>query len=215
MATHTIKMFIKFGQEEHMRDLFYNGTIYMNPIQYFRELEDNELRGDIYEGISRIKNYPAGQFEIPSLNYKGNYLKLQIRQSYKTVLGNICSFYCVSSHGWDDPTTFSIDEKNKRFGSHCVVIKDNVKFMALIKQKLKEQKIRYKHGFVDYYDKDRVDREIHLFEKPLEFEYQKEFRFYVERISADPFKFSIGSLEPIAELHRSNDIIDTLKLIVK
>jgi len=214
MATHTIQMFLKFGQAEHINDMYYNGTIFMNPIQYFRKMEDGELRGDPYEGISRIKNYPPGQFEIPSLNFKGNYLALQIREAYDTVLGNIFSLYCVSSHGWNNPNDFKIDEKIKKFGSHCLVIKDNVKFLSLIEEKLKQLKAAYTHNFVAYYDKDKVDREITLFEKPLEFGYQKEFRFYVKNKLNEPFAFSIGSLTDIAEVHNSNDVVDTLELKV-
>lgn len=205
-------MFLKFGQEEHIKDLYENGTIYMNAIQFFRGIEDNELRGDKYEGISKINNYPAGQIEIKSLNYKGKYLALQIRESYDTVLGNIFSLYCISSHGWKRPTDFKIDQKIKNFGSHCLVIKDNTKFLSLIEQKLKEMKIEYSHNLISYYDKDKVDREITLFEKPLEFEYQKEFRFYVKRKSDKPFYFSIGSLKEIAQIYKSNEVVDTLEL---
>lgn len=214
MAIHSIKMFLKFGQEEHINDLYQNGTIFMNAIQYFRKIEDGELRGDRYEGVSRIKNYPPGQFEIPSLNFKGNYLALQIREAYDTVVGNIFSLYCISSHGWENPNDFKIDEKVKQFGTHCLVVKDNVKFLSLIEQKLKELKVRFNHNFVTYYDKDKVDREITLFEKPLEFEYQKEFRFYIERKSDKPFVLSIGSLTDIAEIHKAKDIVDTLELRV-
>ena len=209
--TQSIKMFIKFGQEEHIKELYYNGTIFMNSIQSFRTIEDGELRGDKYEGVSRIKNYPPGQFEIPKLGYKGNYLALQIRESYETILGNIFSLYCVSSHGWENPNDFRIDERIKQFGTHCLMIKDCPKFLSLIENKLKKLKVVYKHGFVEYYNKEKVDREITLFEKPLEFEYQKEFRFYVKRRSDQPFIFSIGSLTNIAEMYKANDLIDTLK----
>lgn len=214
MATHQIKMFLKFGQEEHINDLYNNGTIFMNAIQCFRKMEDDELRGDRYEGVSKIKNYPPGQFKIPAINFKGNYLSLQIREAYDTVVGNIFSLYCISSHGWDNPNDFKIDEKIKKFGSHCLVVKDNVKFLSLIEKKLKELKVKFSHGFVNYYDKDKVDREITLFEKPLEFEYQKEFRFYVARKSDKPFVFSIGSLTDIAVIYNSKDIVDTLELKV-
>lgn len=212
MATDIIKMFLKFGHEEHINDLYHNGTIFMNAIQHFRKIEDGELRGDRYEGVSRIKNYPPGQFEIPSLNFKGNYLALQIREAYDTVVGNIFSLYCVSSHGWENPNDFKIDEKIKQFGSHCLLIKDNVKFISLIEEKLKELNVKFNHNFVNYYDKDKVDRKITLFEKPLEFEYQKEFRFYVERKSDKPYVFSIGSLKDVAEIYNSKDIVDTLEL---
>lgn len=212
MPKHTIKMFLKFGQREHLEDLYHNGTIYMNPIQYFRNLEDGELRGDSYEGVSRIKNYPKGHIEIPSIGYKGQYLALQVRHSYETVLGNIYSLYCISSHGWEDPRDFKIDAKNKRFGSHCLLVKDNVRFLKLIEDKLTELNVKFNHNLVDYYDKDKVDRAITLFEKPLEFGYQKEFRFYVERPSDQPFVFNIGCLKEISEIHDANYVIDTLEL---
>lgn len=43
MNAHTITMFLKFGAENHIKDLYYNGTIYMNSIQRFRKFEDGEL----------------------------------------------------------------------------------------------------------------------------------------------------------------------------
>ncbi|MCG9791216.1 hypothetical protein [Flavobacterium algicola] len=215
MTTHSIQMFLKFGEEKHINDLYHNGTIFMNPIQYFRKIEDGELRGDKYEGISKITNLPPGQFEIPSLNFKGNYLALQYRESYDIVLGNIFSLYCISSHGWNNPNDFKIDEKIKNFGSHCLVITDNAKFLSLIEEKLIELKVKFRHNFIKYYDKDKVNRTISLFEKPLEFEYQKEFRFYVERKSEKPFSFSIGSLKDIAEIYIAIDIVNTLKLKIK
>lgn len=185
---HTIKLLLKFGKEGDIKDLFHNGTIYMNPVQRFRKIEDGELRGDKYEGVSHIKNLPPGQFEIPSIGCKGNYSSFHLIESYENVLGNIYSLYCVSSHGWKNPLDFKIDKKIKKLGSHCLVIKDNQKFLSLIEAKLKELNVKFKHSFVEYYEKNTVNRKINLFEKPTEFEYQKEFRFYIERdILLNPF----------------------------
>jgi hypothetical protein len=209
---HTIKMFLKFGEEKDILDLYHNGTIYMSPIQRFREIEDGELRGDLYEGVSSIKNYLPGQFEIPSIGFKGNHLGIHLRESYKNVLGNIYSLYCISSHGWENPNDFKIDDRIKKFGSHCLMIKDNKKFLTLLEKTLKQLKVKFRHNFVEYYDKKAINRQISLFEKPLEFEYQKEFRFYVERESTEPFVFSIGSLVEISELYSSHLIVDELKL---
>lgn len=209
---YTINIFLKFGDEEHMKDLFHNGTIYMNPIQRFREIEDSGLRGDKYEGIIRIKNYPSGEFKIPALGFKGNYIALQVREAYEKVSGNIYSLYCISSHGWDNPMDFKIDNRIIEFGSHCVMIKDIPKFMSLIENELRKLKIKFIHDFVEYYDKDKVNREINLFEKPNSFEYQKEFRYYVDRPSTQPYVFKIGSLIDIAELHSTQLIIDELKI---
>lgn len=209
----TIKMFLKFGNEQNINDLFHNGTIYMNSIQRFREIEDNNLRGDKYEGVASIKNYPPGQFEIPSIGHKGNYISIHLLENYQEVLGNIYSLYCISSKGWTNPLDFKIDEKVKEFGSHCLMVKDNKRFLQMIEKGLKKMKVKYHHGFVNYYDKDNVNRKINLFEKPMEFDYQKEFRFYVERESTEPFVFKIGSLKNIAEIQPTNIIVDELKLL--
>lgn len=208
-------MFVKFGKKAHVIDLYENGTIYMNTIQYFRDLEDKELRGDVYEGVSKISNYPPGQFEIPSIDYKGNYLALHLRKSYKTVLGNIYSLYCISSRSVDIPEDFKIDTKNKRFGRYCLAIKDNKRFLSLIEEKLGELNVPFYHGFVNYYDKKEVNRDISLFEKPLEFEYQKEFRFYVDSGCKKPIPIKIGSLKNIAEIYSTSDFINSFKLILK
>ena len=49
---YNIKAFIKFGSEKNILDLYTNGTVFLNTIQYFRNIEDGELRGDKYEGVS-------------------------------------------------------------------------------------------------------------------------------------------------------------------
>lgn len=184
----------------------------MSPIQNLREIEDNGLRGDIYEGISSVKNYPPGQFRISSIGYQGNYLALHIRESYEKVFGNIYSLYCISLYNRENLDRFKIDKRMKEFGSHCLIIKDNKKFLSLIETKLRELRINFWHDFVRYYDKEAVSKGINLFEKPLEFEYQKEFRFYVERKATDCFSFSIGSLTDISEIYPSHLIVDELKL---
>jgi hypothetical protein len=210
--THIIHTLLKFGRETDINDLFYNGTIYMNSIQHFRQIEDGELRGDNYEGVVSIKNYPPGKIETPSIGYKGNYISLHLKQTHGQVFGNIYSLYCVSSYGWQSPLDFKIDEKIKRFGTHCLLVKDARKFISLIENKINQSNLKLVHGFVDYYDSKKVNRRIHLFEKPFQFEYQKEFRFYVERESIDPFVFSIGNLTDICEIHTTETVIEGLKL---
>jgi len=204
-------MFLKFGQEEHIMDLYKNGTIYINPIQYFRILEDNELRGDKYEGISKITNIPGGVIENKELNIKANFVHLELRESYKEVVGNIYSLYCISSFGFPNPLDYKFDERNLRFGSHCLMIKDNKAFLNLIEKKLKSLNLRFRHDFVEYYDRQTYNGKVTLFQKPKEFQYQQEFRFYVENKTIEPIVFQIGSLKGIAKVFQS-DAITTLEL---
>lgn len=205
-------MLLKFGQEAHIKDLFENGTIYMNSIQYFRTIEDGELRGDAYEGISNIVNLPPGKFEIPEFGFKGDYLALQLRGSYETVSGNIFSLYCISTKGWENPEDVKIDSKISRFGDSCLMVYKNKEFLSRLKMALELKGVKFSFDFVDYYDKDKVNRDISLFEKPLEFEYQKELRFYVNRRSTTPFVFQIGSLKDITEIMPAEKVIKTLEL---
>ncbi|KAA5536225.1 hypothetical protein F0919_00740 [Taibaiella lutea] len=208
----TITTFLKFGCEENIYDLLHNGTIYMNSIQHFRLFEDKELRGDIYEGASRITNCLPGEFEIPEIGFKGNYLNIHIREAFPEVLGNIYSLYCISSHGWGNPLEFEINQKVKEFGTHCLMVKNSERFLELIEEKLTEAGVKYSHGFVDYYDRMKISRKVNLFEKPMEFEYQKEFRFYVEREAIDPFVISIGNMENIAKVYSTDFVVDGLRL---
>lgn len=209
-----IKTFLKFGSEENINDLYRNGTIYMKPIQWFRKHHDefNNLRGDRYEGVSKVINGLPGEFEIPYIHYKGSHLGIHAYQSYEVLLGNLFCLFCISSNGWKNPNDFNIDKKMRGFGTHCLMVKDNARFLELIKEKLKELDVKYHIGFVDYYDEKKVNGTINLFAKRQVYAYQKEFRIYVERDEADDFKFQIGSLEGIAEAYRSDEIIKGLSL---
>ena len=211
---HTIKLFLKLGSEENILDLFETGTIYMNTIEYFRKVEDEELRGDKYEGVSKVINSLPGTFKIPGIDREFNYVKVHLKESYKKVLGNIYSLYAISSKGFPNPLDFKFDERNLRFGTHGVMIKDLPLFFNKIENELKKNNLKFSHGFVDYYDKEEVSREITLFEKPLEFEHQKEFRFYVENDKIKPIKIQIGSMKDYAEILKIEDILE-LKLEVK
>ncbi|NOQ26297.1 MAG: hypothetical protein GQ564_13110 [Bacteroidales bacterium] len=81
-----IGMFLKLGSYENIRDLYENGTVYLNTIQYFRNLEDNELRGDNYEDSTRIVNSLPRTFAIPEIDKEFKKEKnTQINISYPNV----------------------------------------------------------------------------------------------------------------------------------
>jgi len=212
---HTIKMFLKIGKEEHIKDLYENGTIYINTIEHFRKIEDEELRGDKYEGASEIINSLPGTFRISEIDRDFEYKKLHLKRAYETVLGNIYSLYCISSKGFPNLLDFKFDEKNLRFGSHCLMIKDNRFFFERIKSEIKNNGYEYEHGFVEYYDKDNTGyKKLTLFDKPKEFEYQKEFRFYIHNDILKPIKIQIGSLKGKAEIVEAKHLTN-LKLEIK
>ncbi|RCS28226.1 hypothetical protein DUT90_01200 [Polaribacter sp. WD7] len=202
-------MFLKLGSLENITDLYENGTIYINTIEYFKKIEDNDLRGDNYEGASEIINSLPGTFRIPGIDRDFKYEKVHLKKSFDQVLGNIYSLYCISSKGFPNPLDFRIDEKNLRFGTHCLLIKNSQYFFDKIQSELKNKGFDFRHGFVNYYDKDNVtNKELTLFDKPMEFEYQKEFRFYVHNNKLEPIKIRIGSLKDYAEIIQTKDLTE-------
>jgi hypothetical protein len=205
---YVIKMFLKFGSLENITDLYNNGTIYLNTIEYFRNLEDNKLRGDRYEGVIKITNSLPGVLSIPGIDKEIKYQKVHLRTSYDTILGNLYCLYCLSNHGFPDLLEFKIDKRNMRFGTHCLMIKDNVYFFNKIKSELRKNGFKFFHGFVDYYNKETINKELTLFEKPSEFEYQKEFRFYVINKALKPIIIHIGSLVKYSEIFKMEEIIE-------
>lgn len=205
-------MFLKFGSKENIEDLYQNGTIFMKPIEWFRKHEDEfkNLRGDTYEGVVSIKNIQPGKFEIPTIGYQGEHLGIHLLETHEAVLGNLYCLYCISSRGWDNQNEIKVDSKLAGFGTHCLMVKDNQKFLALIREKLNEMKVSYYMDFVEYFNEKAINRKINLFEKRLEFAYQKEFRIYIPQNLIQDFNFKIGRLKGIAEVHLTVDIINGL-----
>lgn len=199
----TIVAFLKFGRKEDILDLYENGTVYMNSIQHFRRIEDGYLRGDHYEGVSSIINSLPGQFDVMGKTI--NYLSIHIPQSYSEVYGNIYSLYAISSYGFKSPKDFYIDPRVKEFGTHCILISPG-EFLNKVNTKLDLIGLKHYDGFVDYYDKHKVNGKINLFQKPHEYEYQKEFRIYVKRDQITPLVFKIGSLKDFAHVFTSDMI---------
>jgi hypothetical protein len=157
-----IKMFLKFGSQENMIDLIENGTIYMNTIEYFRKENNDGFRGDNYEGATKIINSLPGTFRIQKVEREFKYIKVHLKEAYEGVWGNLYCLYCISSHGFPNPLAFKLDERNLKFGTHCVMIKDNVFFLNAIEKGLKERGFKYSHGFVKYYDEESKYEFINL-----------------------------------------------------
>ncbi len=188
-------MFLKFGSKENINDLYKNGTIYMNSREYFRKIEDQELRGDSYEGVYEIRNYGPGKVHIPSTNFSFRYEHIHVPLSFNEVWGNIYCLYAISEQTVPEMFDFKMDERISRFGSHCLVIKEPNWFIESMTYKFKLLNHKFHLGFVDYYEKEKVNGEVDVFSKPNVFSCQKEFRFYVESNSILPITFHIEDLK--------------------
>lgn len=200
-----------------MTDLIENGTIYFNTIEYFRKLEGQIARGDNYEGTIKITNYYEHEklkltLTIPEtgekIELKPN--KFHLREFLTELKGNLYSIYSIKSTDVMD-LDFKIDQRVKKFGTHFVIIKNVRKFLDLICEEIRKQDISYRAKTVNYYEKEKLNGEVTLFDKTTEYEYQKEFRIVLYTNEIKPIVFKIGNLSEIAELFETK-AIDNMKL---
>jgi hypothetical protein len=215
-----IGFFIKFGSRHDIYDLYENGTIYFNSIEYFRKLEEKGLRGDDYEGTTSIRNYGPNDNVFMQLSLPSGKIadlrptKLNHREFIKEINGNL---YCLYALKIDDPPVsklYKFDKRIKEFGTHFLIVQDVNKFFNLVSQELDRLEIRFAANFVSYYDKNTINKQIGPFEKPEEYEYQSEYRFVLYRNSNDPFIIRIGSMAEYSMIF-DIDTIDDVRLEIK
>ncbi len=214
-----IMFFIKFGEKKNILDLYENGTLYFNTIDYFQNLESEQgVRGDNYEGTTRLTNYKG--LDKTKLELKDpktgrsivlNPNKYHLREFLSDIKGNLYSLYSLKTPEILDFENFKIDERVKDFGDYFIVINNPSRFIDSIIKELNKQKISYKAKLVNYYDKSELSGEICLFDKPSEFEYQKEYRIILYNNETKPIKIKIDSLKEYSSIFKS-DSIEKMKI---
>ena len=206
--TVTINALLKIGQKEHILDLQKRGIIYCNSIKTFREIETNDTsRRDDREGAYKTEYLNAESMKIYS---KGKQLpveftsaRLNLFDSTKENHKLYCLFGFKQKHAHGEPF---IHEGVCNFGDTGLLIIDSFEFVTRIQSKLKKLGIKYDFDWVRYYKEEQVNEGLSVFHKPDEFEYQNEFRFYIEHEDPEPLKFSIGSIEDITKVIDSSEL---------
>ena len=203
--THTILAFLKFGNRDHIMDLYEKGTVYMNNLQYFKTVEDKELRGDAYEGALSFGFAEKGTIQLEGANQKFECFNIDYGEYLKT--GNVYSLFSVSSYHFPNPKDFTVDKRVIEFGSHCLLIKQPGIFIEQLTNQLKKRGLVADHGFVKYYEKEPRMTSLSPFHKRTLFDYQCEFRFFVQNSNTNPIIVNIGSMHEYAEIHESNELL--------
>lgn len=209
----TLHILIKIGQKEHIEDLQKNGTIFMNPVRYFKAIEDSELRGDPDEGIGGIQQLDnltiyADDKELPIHKLSKEY-SIQLKTKEPELSGNIYSLYSISS--LTDIKKFKIHERNSEFGEYFIVIHNTKEFMNRIQEKVVELGYDLDFDLVKYYNNKNFTGRLGMFHKPNKYGYQKEFRLFIKREESSPLVFRIGSIEDISMVFKSK-ILESIKI---
>lgn len=196
---------LKFGQRKHIEDLYNNGTIYMNSINYFKRVEQNEQKKDDREGILHIKQISWLQLKIDdkiiefSKTGTGNLItSAQYREEATELLGNIFSTYAITDELVSK--TDIIDKRCAGLGDTILIITKPITFLKRVQQALESKNIEYKCDFVKYYDEHSYEGDLGFFYKPNHYTHQSEYRICIMNDKDEPYILTIGSIADISQI---------------
>ncbi|MHB8793174.1 MAG: hypothetical protein ACYC6O_07530 [Thermoleophilia bacterium] len=200
----------KFGRREHIEELIREGLLFMNPVSYFRTLENDLLRSDKEEGATGC--FPASGAKL-NIEVNGQWEEIATINgsiitsdgSYKTT--NIFCMYSLmtSANG-------HIDERNFAFGDTCVVLKDADDFLQRVDSSARRNNIDIEHRLVSYVSRETYRGAMDAFTKFSYFAYQSEFRIAIASDNNQPFSLRVGDLTDISILGAACEINEYIKI---
>ena len=193
---------IKLGNYENISSLRDKGEIHMNTLPYFREIEDDELRGDPFDSVSEIHRGTKGHIVIPNTGKKIQVTNFELRIGPDNPEKfNLYCMYALRAR----QESYPIDEKNYRFGTHALIIFNAQTFMDKLKAELKDKNINGSSNLVEYIDNDHTGK-VGPFKKLNRFSYQSEWRLLCKNGDGNPRKVIIGPINDISLLVETQNI---------
>lgn len=211
---HSFLLF-RFGATEHIDQLYEEGTLHCNTIQYFAKIEDNDLRGDPDEhAFKYTQSTPGSILTITPIEgeYKGKSIPIRLnkgtlKQYADSAWGNIFCFYSIRLTDKPIGHEFTINSRCSKFGASCLFILDVNEFLVRLDSAMSLLNLNGIRDFVTYHDMSNFNGERNVFQKDKRFDYQQEFRLFFKHDLLEPIHFNIGSLKDIATVY-SSDIVD-------
>jgi hypothetical protein len=205
---------LKLGRREHLEELR-RGLLYMNPLRYFRSLEEDVARSDEREGDDYILQPEHAHLVIdtgiPNLG--------KITAAPGDLAGPIrigrdrtraCNLFCMLA--------IAGPIERPMFGpSHCwpgdsfVLFSHTQEFVSRVGSAAQSERLQIECGLVDYYDDSKYSGQVGRFRKPSKFSYQSEFRIALEPGSVEARRLQIADLTDITSevipLDRADDVL--------
>lgn len=227
---------IKFGDKKWI-DKLMAGEIFMQPLQYYRDLEEEELikgQGDKYEGILNISikdfKYQSDDENINNifnLIRKGSNIRMSLKHNGDEEYLVAC-FYSVDNNrfrwiGSDEnykyyKYEFTEEEKNifSKWGDSALIIN---KFVLINKMYEEMHHIAKAFKEVKYYDPNNPDIELlcdyqklsisRLFWKDIFFKDQQEFRILIDKKDKKgKVVTNLGDISSFTRLESSRELLE-------
>lgn len=186
---------IKFGKLEHLQQLRDEGLLYMNNLMYFRNLGDNEHRGDPFEGASQVISGPRATMVMPD----GNEVTICKNYTFEMLPSEPekINIFCMYALRPLIDGAFPVDIKNQQLGDHALILLNRDEFIQRIEINLKSQNIEGSAELIEYVE-DKYTGERGLFRKIDKYSFQYEWRLVCKGGPGRERKIKIGSIQDIS-----------------
>ena len=194
---------VKFGSREHILQLQEEGLLYMNNLPYFWKIEDDGLRGDVFDSINGVDRGIKGKITFQGgteLSDAVTNWTLRMPPKEPKKINIFCMYAFRPSEG-----AFPVDDKNFKFGDFSLVVTNPQEFISRIGTHLKNHRIKGKANFVEYVD-NKYTGPVGPFKKLKKFDYQFEWRLVCCDGPGMACKISIGNIHDISIVIPSNKI---------
>ena len=202
-----IRLYIKFGEKEHLEKMRTEGLFYCNTITFFSNLED-EHRGDPFESVIKLDYKEKVIIQLkpaddPTAEWKKlNASKVHYKEYYEEPLGNIFCFSAFKITPKKEVSILPFDKKILNFKYGLLILRQDI-FIERLNDALAKLDFKTCLKPVEYLDLSKYSGKKNLFQKNLKYSWQEEFRLilYTNKYKRnDPFEFSIGNIEDISEI---------------
>ena len=194
-------IFIKFGKENHIKDLQKNGIVYCSTIQSFAKMDDF-VQGDELEKAWLIDNSKSSLLQIKPIDAPDSkFITIKLNKLIGNCEGPFGNLFCLYSLNMLE---MRIDEKRllppkllKKYDSY-LVIKNIDAFLERLHVALDAKKLCWEHHPIEYKDFSSIKSEKTIFQKDKLYEYQQEFRLFIHNNEEKEIILELGDLSDIS-----------------
>jgi hypothetical protein len=205
--------FLKFGELSHMLDLQKKGILYCNPIGYFTEIDDGNLRGDDMEDVTEMMYMESGIVLLgkPEREPGKDGIEMPFKNANFTgriaePFGNLFCMYTMNFLEKENGHQFTVDLQMKKFGDYFLLIHKPHEFLQRVKKAAEEMKLAIKGDFVNYLNLSKYTGKKSVFQKDIIYNYQNEYRVFINNKKSHPIILEIGNIEDISILCESEEL---------
>lgn len=200
-----------------MKALFDYGEIYMNTLEFYRNLEDHDERKDVNEGVVRVQNHRGGILKLKN-SATGTFEEVaqlthtRIRERNSTIqnLHVYCLYYFKAEMPIKSLGTLIAKRTQHGFGDYAVLVVDAAEFVTRVKKAAIDKGYHHYRSLVKYVDFSQEEIDVGPFVKDQAFSHQSELRIAVHTGENNGLatKLEIGSLKDIAVMVPSGSLDD-------